>query len=76
MGKVLSTVRSNSNPGKTYEIILGDDNVIYCNCWAWRTKRTCRHLDMYMLAIKGKTTPEDRLEAEIQKVADELRNKC
>ena len=73
MGKVLSTVRSNSNPGKTYEIILGDDNVIYCTCWAWKRTRTCKHLDMYMLSVKGKAiTPEDRLEAEIQRVANEL----
>jgi hypothetical protein len=74
MSKVLATMRSNSNPGKAYEIILGDDNVIYCTCWAWKRNRTCKHLDMYMRSAKDKMIPtiEDNLEAEIQKVADEL----
>jgi len=44
MGRILDTVQSSSNPGKTYDIIEGKDGVIYCTCTAWKMRKTCKHL--------------------------------
>ncbi|MDD5428770.1 MAG: hypothetical protein PHI58_06030 [Candidatus Omnitrophica bacterium] len=44
MGRVLDTVQSSSNPGKTYDIMEGKDGVIYCTCTAWKMRKTCKHL--------------------------------
>ncbi len=44
MGRILDTVPSSSNPGKTYDIIEGKDGVIYCTCTAWKMRKTCKHL--------------------------------
>lgn len=47
MGRILDTVPSSSNPGKTYDIIEGKDGVIYCSCTAWKMRKTCKHLKMW-----------------------------
>lgn len=44
MGRILDTVQSSSNPGKTYDIIEGKDGVIYCSCPRWKFAKTCKHL--------------------------------
>jgi hypothetical protein len=45
--KVLAEVQSRSNPDKVYAILLGDDNVIYCECVGWKMRKTCAHLTAY-----------------------------
>ena len=47
MSKILATNTSSSNPGKQYEIIEGDDGVVYCTCPGWKFKRDCKHLRAY-----------------------------
>ncbi len=44
MGRILDTVPSSTNPGKTYDIMEGKDGVIYCTCTAWKMRKTCKHL--------------------------------
>jgi len=44
---ILKEVESRSTYGKTYEIRLGKDGVVYCTCPAWKFSRgnkTCKHL--------------------------------
>jgi len=48
MSKVLAEVESRSKPGKRYQIILAKDNTVYCNCWQWKKKRNCSHLEYYL----------------------------
>jgi predicted nucleic acid-binding Zn finger protein len=59
MGTVLRTWPS-SRAGKVYELTLGDDNVLYCTCPAWRfTKkrpRTCKHIEAWQDAV-GSAAP-------------------
>ena len=45
--KVLAEVQSRSKPDKVYAILLGDDNVIYCECIGWKMRKHCAHLDAY-----------------------------
>ena len=47
MSTVLATNTSSSNPSKTYNIIEGNDGVIYCECPGWKFKRDCKHLREY-----------------------------
>ena len=47
--EVLETNSSASNPAVTHEIRRGGDGIIYCTCPAWRFRRTCRHLDNYLI---------------------------
>jgi len=44
MPDILQTVKSDSNPGKTYDIIRAKDGSTYCTCWGWKRYRKCRHL--------------------------------
>lgn len=48
MSQVLKTVTSSSNPGKHYDIIEGDDGIVYCTCTAWKMSKenpkNCKHL--------------------------------
>lgn len=52
MPKKLAQFQSESNPGKHYDIIEGDDNVIYCTCMRWKMSKSCKHLTEYF----GQTT--------------------
>ncbi len=56
MGRILDTVPSSSNPGKTYDIIEGKDGVIYCTCTAWKMRKTCKHLKEW---TQKNLTPEN-----------------
>ena len=56
MGRILDTVPSSSNPGKTYDIIEGKDGVIYCTCTAWKMRKTCKHLKEW---TRKNLTPEN-----------------
>jgi len=51
MGDLLATIQSHSNPGVSHKITLGKDGVIYCDCWAWKRNRKCKHLDEYYESI-------------------------
>ena len=60
MSRILDTIPSSSNPGKTYDIIEGKDGVIYCTCTAWKMRKTCKHLKKWTL----KNTPENLVKNE------------
>lgn len=60
MGKVLTTIQSSSNPGKSYAIIEGNDGVVYCECWAWKKNRTCKHLDRFNASNQVWKGPKDQ----------------
>ena len=47
MGEVLATNPSSSNPAKSYNIIKGADDVIYCDCPGWKMRKTCKHLEEF-----------------------------
>lgn len=77
MGKVLDTVQSSTNPGKTYDIMEGKDGVIYCTCTAWKMRKTCKHLKAWtdknnlIRSIKEKPKPDSLqsvVSAEVEKL--------
>lgn len=83
MADVLARYPSKSNPSKGYNILLGGDGNVYCECAAWRFQRgkgpygrRCKHLDDYWRKEnlrKEKLLPEtvwDRLTSEL--FGDEL----
>jgi hypothetical protein len=45
MREILQTVPGSN--GKEWHIIRGHDGVVYCDCPAWRFRRTCKHLQAY-----------------------------
>ena len=47
MGTTLTTYPSSSNPAKKYNVILGNDGVVYCDCMGWKMNKRCRHLAAY-----------------------------
>jgi len=49
MSKVLAEYPSSSNPGKKYQIIRPNapSKPIYCTCYQWKLKRTCKHLERW-----------------------------
>ena len=44
MSTILHSYPSSRNPAITYDIIKGDDDVVYCTCPAWKYHRDCKHL--------------------------------
>jgi len=52
---ILKEYPSSSNPGKVYHVILGDDNVMYCDCMGWKMHRDCRHLRSYRQELSVQT---------------------
>jgi hypothetical protein len=58
MAEVVRQFKSESNPNKTYDLVRGDDGVVYCTCKAWQfpkkdpetgkapppAKRNCKHM--------------------------------
>lgn len=65
MSTVLARYRSSSGP-KSYEVILGGDGVMYCNCPGWVNRKTCKHLLDYKTGGQG----AERVEIQPQKVED------
>ena len=60
MGRPLAEYESRSSPGKKYTIYQSERNgEIYCDCWAWKKTRMCRHLEHYHrmhVVPRGQTT--------------------
>jgi hypothetical protein len=77
MRELLQTIRSKSNPDKTYDIIRGKDGVVYCTCWAWRINKTCKHLKEYHAqAGTGLQTVQfnpDTWERNVNQIIEELK---
>jgi hypothetical protein len=46
MGTVL-TEYEGSKAGTSHKIIRGADGVVYCDCWAWKVNKKCKHLDRF-----------------------------
>jgi len=66
MSKILTRVQSSSDAQKFYQIVEGNDGVIYCDCWAWKTKKHCKHLDQFQASRSGSSvasTPKSEYEA-------------
>ena len=48
---ILGEYQSASNPGKLYQVYLGEDEVVYCTCPAWKFSgnkgftRSCKHTE-------------------------------
>lgn len=58
---ILKTVQSSKNPGKTYDIVQGNDGVIYCTCPRWKFKKTCKHLEAYHAAFTQSVAAEPNI---------------
>jgi len=56
MGQTLATYPSSSDPTKTYKIIKGADGITYCDCTAWKMRKTCKHLVDFMSNNGGKVS--------------------
>ena len=69
MGRILDTIPSSSNPGKTYDIIEGKDGVIYCTCTAWKMRKTCKHLKEW---TRKNITPENLVQEDKPGSIDEV----
>ena len=58
---IITTVRSESNPSKTYEIRKSNrDGTVYCTCPAWKFQkvsagqpRMCKHLRGFLRQVNG-----------------------
>ena len=59
MGEVLETYPSLSNPNREYQVIRGDDGVVYCTCWQWKKNRTCRHLEHYSRTMEDEENDDE-----------------
>lgn len=47
----LGVYPSKSNPSRTYSVWLGEDEVVYCDCWPWKRqsvppadRKPCQHM--------------------------------
>ena len=58
MGTAVGSYSSKSKPGKEYRIIMPDGGgELYCECWQWKMKRTCSHLEDFLHKAK-ESVPE------------------
>lgn len=48
---VLAKVPS-SKAGKQYDIVLGSNNTVHCECDGFKYRSECRHMDRFRLEIK------------------------
>lgn len=78
MGPLLAKVKSNSDPGKEYEIRQGKDGVTYCSCWGWKRNKDCKHLRgffAHLESLKPGTakpiTPKSELEVTVSQAVQE-----
>lgn len=41
--------------GTMHKITQGRDGVVYCDCWAWKVNKKCKHLDQFFSRTERKT---------------------
>jgi hypothetical protein len=46
-GTVLATVSSSKKGRKPYDITLGSNNAVYCNCNGFKFRNACRHMERF-----------------------------
>jgi hypothetical protein len=51
---VLAEFPIKSRPGAVYQVLMGEDGVVYCDCPSWKfqpevppEKRTCKHIRLW-----------------------------
>jgi len=54
MGDTITEYESDSKPGQWHKIVRGKDGVVYCDCWAWRMNKRCKHLDRFFNDVGSK----------------------
>jgi hypothetical protein len=79
---VLAEYPSQSHPGKNYKVSRDDKGVTWCDCWQWKTHKTCSHLEDYLAGqttykvrkqkVDGKMTTYLDLEQAIARAVQEL----
>jgi hypothetical protein len=77
MSRVLAEYSSNSKRGVKYNIVEGDDGIVYCTCWQWKKTRRCHHLEHFeghvMGVVFGQTTGQTtEIETAVQRAIEEL----
>jgi hypothetical protein len=57
----LAEYESDSTPGKMYQVMMGEDGVVYCTCPAWRfqkgrspSERVCKHIRRFKGECHGR----------------------
>lgn len=58
---VLAEYSSKSDPNKKYKIYGAKDGTCYCDCWAWKRRRTCLHLDDFLNRVLPKAEEAHRV---------------
>jgi hypothetical protein len=53
--KVVLCKVPSSKPGKTYDIVLGSNNTVHCECDGFKYRSECRHMERFRLEIKPQT---------------------
>jgi len=46
-GIQIGEIPSNTIKGKTYEILLDDNNMVFCTCDGWFFRHRCSHLEAF-----------------------------
>lgn len=64
--------------GREHAIVRGQDGVVYCDCWQWKRKRNCKHLDAFWAALAKEVKitnvdQRDSLHQTIDQVVAELK---
>lgn len=63
--RVIKKVKSQTDPGKGYEIRVDSHNLLYCTCPAWRFSsgrdKDCKHLRSYRARLQKRVLTKDGL---------------
>ena len=55
-GIQIGEIPSNTVRGKTYEILLDENNMVFCTCDGWFWRHKCSHLDAFRKFLAGRKT--------------------